>query len=159
MSGQQAVNIFKKGLRRHNILERQIIVQRLGIELLVIIRMLQDAFDLGSVDQFAFCDGVVHGLDAEKVSCDKYGMILCVIDRKAEHPSQTVQQFFQQFFAPFFKAVDQHLRVRFGRKGVPESLKLTSQLPIVIDLSVKGQHHRFVLVKDWLMSLVKVNDA
>ena len=124
MGGAQTVYVFKKGFPRDRILKRKIAVQRVFVEFLHEIRMLQQAFDLAGPEQPPVGEeGIMHGLDAEIIPRDEQRMVRRVPDHKGEHPPQPGKK----RFLPLLKAVEQHLAVGFGGKDVAFFLKLGPQ--------------------------------
>ncbi len=97
----------------------------------------------------------MHGLDAEEISGNKDGAVLCVIDGEAEHTPQTVKH----FLAPFLKGMNQHFGICFGIEPVAALNQLFTQFLIVVDFTVESEYQTFILVIDRLVSLFKVNDA
>ena len=115
--------------------------------------MLQYALDLRRVAQIIVYHGVVQRLDAEVVARQKDRLVILVVDSEGEHTAQHGQH----ILAPLLKTVYQHLAVSVGSKGMSLRLKLFSELLIVIDLAVEGEHEITVLVSDRLIACIEVD--
>ena len=107
MRRHQLENAFEEGFLQNAVLEGQIIFQCNGIDLFFDIGVRQNCLDFGCVNQIAVGNGVIKGLDAEKVSCAEDGFIFLIPDNEGKHPAQLLQK----FLAPFLVAVNQHLGI------------------------------------------------
>ena len=154
VTGHQAEYVLKEGLGRYRVLEGKVGVQRASVEALDELGVLENTLDLAGVDELALNLRVVHGLDAEEVARDKDALVDGVVDSEAEHASELEQQ----ILTPFLKAVNQHLAVGVGIEAVTALDQLFTQLLVVVNLAVKGENKRFILIVDGLMSGVQIND-
>ena len=96
-------------------------------------RELQNALDLAAVYEVIPHHGVVQGLDPEEIAGHEQAFVLFVVDGKAEHAAQAVQQ----PLVPLLKAVQQHLAVRFGCKHMALFQQFFTQVLVIVDLPVK----------------------
>ena len=115
MRRHQLENAFEEGFLQNAVLEGQIIFQCNGIDLFSDIGVRQNCLDFGCVNQIAVGNGVIKGLDAEKVSCAEDGFIFLIPDNEGKHPAQLLQE----FLAPFLVAVNQHLGIGAAAHDVP----------------------------------------
>ena len=152
---QQALDVLEEGHRLGHILEGQIRVQRLIVEALGEVRMLQNTLDLGGVAQIVADDRKVQGLDAEEVAREENRLGFLIIDREREHAAQMLEH----ILAPLLKSVEQHFAVRGSRELVSRALELLFQLLIIIYFAVIGEYQITVLVADRLIAVFEVDDG
>ena len=119
--------------------------------------MGQETLDLGAEHQGARLGVlvVVHRLDAKVVPGQQQRLCPGIPQSKGEHAPQPVQH----FLAPLLIAVEQHLGVAAGGKGVPGGQKLLPQFLEVVHLAVKDHHQGAVLVEHGLLAALQVNDG
>ena len=98
--------------KKYTELEAQVLLERFTVELARVVRMLEDALDLGCEDEAAVLLRVVKRLDAEEVARAEELAGGAVPDGEREHAAQLIEQ----VGAVFFKAVQQHFAVRFRCK-------------------------------------------
>ena len=67
----KAVYALEEGLGRQRVLERQVGVQRAGVEALFKLGVLQNTLDLACVDEVVAYHGVVHRLYSEEIAGDE----------------------------------------------------------------------------------------
>ena len=155
VTGQQAVYVLEEGHRLRHILERQIRVQRLVVEPLHKVGVLQNALDLRGIAQLVADQGIVQGLDTEEVAREEHRSGVLVIDCEGEHTAQMLKH----ILAPLLKRVDDDLAVRCGREVMILLLQLFFQFLVVIYFAVIGEHQIARLVGDRLIALFEVDDG
>ena len=114
MRRHQLENAFEEGFLQNAVLEGQIIFQCNGIDLFSDIGVRQNCLDFGCVNQIAVGNGVIKGLDAEKVPGAKQLPFLFIPNDKGEHPPQ----FVQELFAVFLVAVQDDLGITVGLENM-----------------------------------------
>ena len=134
--GRKFVHAFEEGLFRSGVLESEVGAQRVLIDLLDKIRMVQKTFDLAAENQTLVAgDGVVvEGLDAEDVPGAEQALALRVPNHKAIHAAQAVHH----IGAPLLVAVYQNFCVGMAVERVAFGFQLLAQLHEIVDLAVKG---------------------
>ena len=148
MPRHQAGDALEQRLRRHHIFKRKIALQRVEVQLLVKARHLQKALDLTAIDQAVPHHAIVQRLDAKEVARQKQALLLCVPDGKRKHPAQMVEH----LGAPFLKAVHDRLRIGVRIELMTRGDQLFSQVLIIINLAVEGDHQRAVLIVNRLVA-------
>ncbi len=155
MPFRKLVHAFEEGLAHRRVLERHVRFERLGVELLDEVGVLQQALDLRRVHERAVHLGVVEGLDAEMVAGSEQLAPVLVPDHEREHAADLLQQ----VHAPLLIAVQQHFRVAFGGEGVARRDQFLTQRLVIVDLAVEGDDQRAVFVVDGLLAAAEVDDA
>ena len=133
MRGSQLEDALEERFGKGAELEAQVLLERLMIELAHIVRMLEDALDLGGEDEAAVLLRVVERLDAEEVAGTEQLARIAVPDGEREHAAQTVEH----AFAPRQIAREQDLGVGVGLELPTLRLELGSQIAVVVDLAVE----------------------
>ena len=85
VTGQQAVYVLKKCLRRNGVLERKVGVQRSFVKAFFKIRVLQNAFYFAGIHKILADLRVVKGLYAEEITRKEQAVVLGVIDGEGKH--------------------------------------------------------------------------
>ncbi len=134
--GRQAVHALEKRLRRDGVFERDVVVQRVGVQLFFKAGEREDAFNLRRIHEVPAELRVVHRLDAEKVACEEQAALLPVPDGEGEHAAQLVQQ----RLAPLLEPVEEDLAVRIRGKMVPVPDEDVPQFAVVINFAVEHQN-------------------
>ena len=155
MAFRQLEHALEEGLADGRVLEGHVRLERLLVELLDEVRVLQQALDLRSIHERAVHLGIVEGLDAEMIAGAEQFALVPVPDHEGEHASNLLQQ----FHAPLLIAMQQHLGVAFGGEGVAGLDKLFAKRLIVVDLTVEGDDQRTVLVINRLLAATQIDDA
>ena len=155
MAFRQLEHALEEGLADGRVLEGHVRLERLLVELLDEVRVLQQALDLRGVHERAVHLGIVEGLDAEMIAGAEQFALVPVPDHEGEHASNLLQQ----FHAPLLIAMQQHLGVAFGGEGVSGRDQFLTQRLIVVDLAVEGDDLRAILVVDGLLAAAEVDDA
>ena len=146
---------LEEGLGKRRILEGHVGTQGLGVELLVEVRMLQEALDLRSVHEGAAHPGVIEGLDTEVVPSSEELATFAVPDDEGKHAAQAVDH----LVTPLLVAMQDDLGVGLGGEGMSQVDQLAAQFTVVVDLPVHGDGHGGVLVEDGLVAALQVDDA
>ena len=131
--GSQLEDALEERLGKGAELEAQVLLERFAVELARVVRMLEDALDLGSEDEAAVLLRVVERLDAEEVAGTEQLARIAVPDGEREHAAQTVEH----AFAPRQIAREQDLGVGVGLELPALRLELGSQIAVVVDLAVE----------------------
>ena len=76
-------------------------------------------------------------------------------DGKREHASE----FFNDLWPVFLIKMDDGFCIRIGVERMPLLLEFTAQFFVVVDLAVENDLNRAVLVVDWLMARIEVDDT
>ena len=143
------------GVRRRNVEQREIGVERLGAPFTRNVGILEQGLDLGPEDDPARHRGVVERLDAEPVAREQEPPRVRVPDREGEHAAEAVDA----VLAPLLVAVRDHLGVGVGPEAVAVRDQLAADLGEVVDLAVEDDLHRSVLVADRLVAGRQIDDA
>ena len=154
VAGGQSVDTSEKSLRQHRILEGHILLQRLQVDLTVISGVLQDALDLGAVDEVSFDFCIIKRLDPEHIPRAEKFFFAGVPDHEGEHAPKPVQD----PGAVLCIAVQQHLRVGICQEGVSLDLQILAKLTVIVDLTVKGDDPASVRCRHGLIAALKVDD-
>ena len=148
VSRHQFENAFEEGFFQHAVLESQIVFQCNGVHFFFYIRVFQNGFDFGTIDEVAVCQCVIEGLDAEEVAGTKQCFVFLVPDDEGKHPAQ----FLQDLFAPFFVAVDQNFCIRAAAHHMAFCDQFFSDFLMVVDFAIESNDHIFCFVVDRLMT-------
>ena len=131
--GSQLEDALEEGFGKGAELEAQVLLERFTVELARVVRMLEDALDLGCEDEAAVLLRVVKRLDAEEVARTEQLARIAVPDGEREHAAQAVEH----AFAPCQIAREQDLGVGVGLELPALRLKLGAQVAVVVDLAVE----------------------
>ena len=138
---------LKEGLLRGGELQRQVGAQRVVVDGLFELGMVQEALDLGAKQQRAVGGLVViERLDAKDVAGTKELVLVLVVNHKRVHAAQAVDQ----VLAPLLVAVHQDLGVGVAVEGVAGCLQLGAKLLEVIDLAVENDRDLAVVARHGL---------
>ena len=148
VSRHQFEDPFEEGFFQHAVLESQVVFQRNRVYFFFYIRVFQNGFDFGTIDEVTVCDCVIKRLDAEEVTGTKQCFVFLVPDDEGKHTAQ----FLQDVFAPFFVAVDQNFRICAAAHHMAFCNQFFSDFLMVIDLTVEGDDHISCFVIDRLMT-------
>ena len=116
---------------------------------------MQEGLDLGGEDQALPVGVVVERLLPRAVPPQDQAAVGLVPEREGEHPAQPLHE----LEAEFLVRVDDGLRVRPGREGMPARLELSRQLEEVVDLAVEDHGDGAGLVVDRLVARGEVDNA
>ena len=136
MRGQELFHALEECLLRRGILEREILLQHIGVELLFEMRMREKCLDLAAEHECAVHLRIIHRLDAEEIACTEKALPVFIPDDEREHAAKPVQK----PGAVFRVAVDQHLRIGLCAEAVPLCTQLPAQFLIIINLAVEDQY-------------------
>ena len=131
--GSQLEDALEERFGKGAELEAQVLLECLMVELARVVRMLEDALDLGSEDEAAVLLRVVERLDAEEIAGAEQLARIAVPDGEREHAAQAVEH----AFAPCQVAGEQDLGVGVGLELPALRLKLGAQVAVVVDLAVE----------------------
>ena len=109
---------------------------------------------LGPEDHRPAFDPVVDELDAHGIAGEDEPLAPLIPDRQAEHAIQPVKD----FCSPLLVAVDNDLRVGTRTEDVSGALEFLAQLREVVDLAIKHDPDRLVLVGHRLMTAREVDN-
>ena len=130
-------------------------LQCLEIYFSVVTGKLQNAFDLRPVYQVSVNFREIKWLDAEHITCRKQFPLPDIPDDKSKHTAKPVQK----FFTPLLVAVQQNFRVCLVAENMTFGNQLLFQLLIVIDLTIEGNDHTFILIEHRLVPGIQINDG
>ena len=131
--GSQLEDALEERLGKGAELEAQVLFERFAVELARVVRMLEDALDLGSEDEAAVLLRVIERLDAEEVAGAEQLARVAVPDGEREHAAQAVEH----AFAPCQIAREQDFGVGVGLELPALRLELGAQIAVVVDLAVE----------------------
>ena len=131
--GSQLEDALEERLGKGAELEAQVLLECLMVELARVVRMLEDALDLGSEDEAAVLLRVVERLDAEEIAGAEQLARIAVPDGEREHAAQAVEH----AFAPCQIAREQDFGVGVGLELPALRLELGAQIAVVVDLAVE----------------------
>src|SRR5574340_1120750 len=98
---------------------------------------------------------VKYGLDREAIARHEKGFAVAVVQRKGKHAAKAPHA----VLAPGLPTVDDDFGVTAGMEDVAERLKFWHEFLIVVDLAVKDDRHRAVLVEQRLLAGGDVDDG
>ena len=155
MAREQAEHAFEEGFVEGGILEREIELQRGGVELLPETGVGEEALGLGAEEEQVPHDGVIEGLDAEGVAGAEQLLALFVPDDEGEHAAQL----FQHAGPPLHIAVEHDLGIGIGEESMAGGDQLVPQEPVVVYLAVICQHVPAVGADHGLLAQGGVDDG
>ena len=140
---------LKEGLLRGGELQRQVGAQRVVVDSLLKLGMVQEALDLGAKQQRAIgCLVVIERLDTKDVTSTKEFVLVLVVNHERVHAAQTVDQ----VLAPLLVTVYQDFGISVAVEGVAGRLQLGAKLLEVVDLSVEDNRDLAVVARHGLGS-------
>ena len=147
---------LKEGLLRGGELQRQVGAQRVVVDSLLKLGVVQEALDLGAKQQRAVGGLVViERLDAKDVTGAKEFVLVLVVNHERVHAAKAVDQ----IFAPLLVTVHQDLGVGVAVEDVASGLELGAELLEVVDLAVEDNRDLAVIARHGLgASLGKVEN-
>ena len=129
--------------------ERQVGLDRLGVDVAREARQREQRLQLGREGQPALDDAVDERLDPERVARQHEPPAAHVPQRQGEHPAQP----FDERRPALLVEVHEHLDVRAGAERMAAALQLTTQRAMVVELAVADHEHRAVLVGQRLIAV------
>ena len=151
----QAHDVTEDGLPSRVVLERQVVVERLGAEGAAHRPIAQEGLDLRGERQPAVADRVVERLLPQAVAVEEKAAAPIVPQSNGEHAVQALDE-----GGPLLLVeVDEDFGVGAGAEMVPLRLELGTEVGIVVDLAVEDRPHRAVLVRDRLPAIGEADDA
>lgn len=117
--------------------------------------MSQKAFDLAAKQEQTILIIIIERFDTEDIPRTKHGFGFLVPDHEGEHAAQ----FAGQLIAPLLIAMQQHLGIGPGGKGMACSDQFLAQGLEVIDLAVKNADKTAILIEHGLLAALQVNDG
>src|ERR1700730_487316 len=132
MSGWQLVDAPEDRTVPGRVQKREIVIERVEIEIAGHVRRAEDGLDLGPEVQTSAGFGVVQRLDAEAIARHQERSRALVPDGEPEHPAQTLDG----GRTPLLVRVSERLGVGAGVEAVTLRLELPPELAEVVNLSV-----------------------
>jgi len=130
---QELADVREERLLRRGIQERQIVVERAGVQIPRHPGCAEQRLDLGPEIQAASDERVVQRLDAEAIAGEEQPSALAIEDGQPEHAAQAPER----RGAPFLVAVHDHFGIGTRLKPVAAVLELPAQFTKVVDLAVE----------------------
>ncbi len=153
---RQFLDVAEDGVRRRDVLQGKVGIERLGAPFPRDPGVLEDGLDLRAEHQATAAEsGVIERLDAESVAREEHSLRPAVPHRKREHAAEALDD----GLSPLLVAVDDDLGVRAGLEGVPGTLQLGANVLEVVDLPVEHHPDRSVFVRQRLVACLQVDDA
>ena len=156
MTALQLADALKQGASGPGIL-----LKKIGIDRIIIRCDFHEARSVDSPDfrcenQRPVCPfGDIERLDTQPITPQHQAPLATVPYSKREHAVETRQD----FFAPGLIAMYQHFGVGMVRgKDMTQRLKLSSNCPVVVNLSVKNDPDRAILIGHRLVAGVQVHN-
>ncbi len=155
MARHQLANAGKHRLLAAVVAERQILGEKLFIEVRRDLRMLQQGLDFRSEGEQPPVPEVVERLDAQPVARAEEALVRLVPDREGKHSAEPANA----FIAILFVGMQNRLGIATAVVAVSGALQLRPQVGMVEDLAVVGDPQRAVLVGHRLGAGSEVDDA
>src|SRR5215831_2749609 len=147
--------LLENRLRSRDVQIGQVIIQRLGVECFLHTRVLQNRFDLGSKQEFVPIPIVIERLNAYPIACQEELLFDPIPNGKSEHPSQMLHT----RLAVFLVGTQDDFCITLCCEVVsPLQQGITHSLE-VIDLPVKNNRPRLLLIQDRLSTSLYINNT
>ena len=155
VAGRQLQRLLEDRARLRDIAEREVLLDRVRIDVARQPAMGQQGLQFGPEEQVAVVQQrEVHRLDAQAVARHEEGLAVAVPQRKGEHAAQSLHA----VFAPGLPGVHDDFGVALGVEHMAQRLQLRNQRLEVVDLAVEDDDHRPVFVEQGLLPGGHVDD-
>src|SRR5437667_609268 len=154
MTSFELANRLKDRQRRRNISQRQIVVK--GLEVKAPVNPVpEQRFGLRCKDQAVREVRIVERLDAEPVAREEESMPTRIPERQGKHPVEPVNEALSLFFVE----MNHDLGIGSRHELMPFRAEPLTKLVEVVDLPIKNNPDRSVLVRDRLAPRIEVDDG
>ena len=153
-AGLELADVAEDRQRRGDRVEREVRLERVGVELAAKAWHRAQRLELGCEAQQPARRAPVQRLDAEAVAREQQPALARVPDGEGEHPAQVLEH----ALAALLVEVDEDLGVAAGGEAVAGALEIVPQRRVVEDLAVLHDVHGAVLGRDRLAAAGEVDD-
>ena len=154
-AGGSLYTSLEHGPRLGHVAEREVLLDRLGLDDADQVRMREQRLQLGAEQQHPVGqDREVHRLDAESVAREEQRLAIAIPQREREHAAKARDA----RLAPFLPRVHDDLGVAARAERMPAGGQLDDEFLIVVDLAVEHDGDSLVLVVERLVAAAEVDD-
>ena len=154
VAGRHLMHVLEHGLRVVQVLEAQVLRQRLAVQLLLKARVRQKRLDFAAVHQALAVMLIVQRLDAKDVARQHQLLFTRIPNSNGEHAAQTLEH----ARAPCLVAMYHRFGVAMRFELVTHALKLGAQLLEVVNLAVERNGYAAIGVLHRLTAAFQVDD-
>ena len=141
MTGFEFFDTAKHRPLTHHQLQRQIVFERYRINFASHLRVAQQGLDFGSVNQLLTDSHPIQRFDAKSVSSGQQTVAALIVQHEGKHAVETRHR----IGPPLQIGSQQHLGVGRRCKAMPQTDQLSTQLTVVVDLTIEHQADAFGL--------------